>query len=629
MKKTVLDVTKRIIERSKASRQTYLSRLEEALRYCEGRSFRHCLPASNLAHAIASAPPEASKSLFDAKEPLIGIITAYNDMLSAHAPYEHYPAIIKKEVAKAGGTAQVAGGVPAMCDGVTQGEPGMELSLMSRDVIAMSVAIALSHNLFDGVLLLGVCDKIVPGLLMGALQYGHLPMALVPTGPMPSGIPNREKAKARELFSQGKLSKDDMLKIESRAYHGQGTCTFYGTANSNQLLAEVMGLHLPGASFVQPDSPIRRAFTIEISHRICRLARHGVEHLPIGKLITEKTIVNAISALLATGGSTNQTIHLVAIARAAGIRIDWQDFSDLSEAVPFVVRIYPNGPEDINEFQKAGGVAALITELLEAGCLHEDVNTVAGPGLERYTKTPILRENKIVYQKAQTQSSNPKIIASAAKPFDETGGLKVLNGNLGRAVIKTSALKKGARTVIEAPALVFNDQHQLVEAFHRGELYKNLVAVVRFQGPQANGMPELHKLIAPLSVIMDRGFKVALVTDGRLSGASGKVPAAIHVSPEAFCGGLLSKVMNGDTIRIDIEAGLLELKVAEEELEARNPVQMDLNDSHFDFGRQIFSPLRRCAMDSEDGGSSIFTYNQEAHTWSERFAHVGREESRS
>lgn len=629
MKKRVLDVTKRIEERSRASRQAYLHRLEAALTHCDSRPFRHCLPASNLAHGMASAEPEAKKALFSEKKPEIGIITSYNDILSAHAPYQHYPAVIKDEVARAGGTAQVAGGVPAMCDGVTQGEPGMDLSLMSRDVIAMSVAVCLSHNLFDGALLLGVCDKIVPGLLMGALQFGHLPMALVPAGPMPSGISNRQKARARELFSQGEIGWKEMLEIESRAYHSQGTCTFYGTANSNQLLAEVMGLHMPGASFVQPGTPSREAFTRSVSRRICSLTRFMPEHLPLGRLISEKSMVNAISALLATGGSTNQTMHLVAIARAAGIRIDWQDFSDLSEAVPFLVRIYPNGPEDINGFQAAGGVAALITELLDAGCLHEDVDTVAGPGLERYTRAPVLEEGRIVYGEGRMRSSNPEVISSSKAPFDDTGGLKVLEGNLGRAVIKTSPLKDGARTVVEAPAMVFHDQHELVDAFSRGLLDRDLVAVVRFQGPQANGMPELHKLITPLSIIMDRGFKAALVTDGRLSGASGKVPSAIHVSPEAFCGGLLSKVTDGDTIRLDVEKGLLELKVDHEELAKRPPAQADLHQSHFGFGRQIFSALRRCAMHAEEGASSIFTYGQEAHTTSQKHALGSGKESSS
>ncbi len=612
MKSKILEVTKRITKRSEASRSAYLERIEQDRRYCENRPVRHCLPASNLAHAMASAEPQAKEALFG-RPPEIGIITSYNDMLSAHAPYASYPDIIKDEVARRGAVAQVAGGVPAMCDGVTQGEPGMDLSLMSRDVIAMSVAVALSHNLFDGALLLGVCDKIVPGLLMGALQFGHLPMALVPAGPMPSGIPNREKARARQLFAQGEISREEMLKIEAKAYHSQGTCTFYGTANSNQLIAEVMGLHLPGASFVHPQDQMRQAFTRMAAGRICELTRFGNEYLPIGRLIDEKSIVNAMVALLATGGSTNQTMHLVAIARAAGIRIDWNDFSDLSEAVPFLVRIYPNGPEDINGFQAAGGVAAMITELLDAGCLHEDVETIAGTGLIRYTLAPALEDGRISYGTEQVRSKNPEVISSASSPFDGSGGLKVLKGNLGRAVIKTSALEHGSDTVVEARALVFDDQHELSAAFERGELDRDLVAVVRFQGPQANGMPELHKLITPLSIVMDRGFKAALVTDGRLSGASGRVPSAIHVSPEAFCGGLLAKVRDGDMIRLDTRNGLLELLVPEEELAARPLPDTDLTGSHFGMGRQIFSPLRRCAMHAEQGASAIFTYDQEAH----------------
>ena len=623
----VEEVTDRIIKRSKNTRAKYLERIEKDLAYCRDRPIRHCLPCSNLAHAIASAKGD-EKDVFFSDAPEIGIISSYSDMLSAHHPYHKFPEQIKKAVMEAGGVAQVAGSVPAMCDGVTQGEPGMDLSLMSRDVIAMSVVVSLSHNLFDGILLLGVCDKIVPGLLMGALQFGHLPMALVPAGPMPSGIANYEKVKARELYAQGKIDRSEMLKIESRAYHSPGTCTFYGTANSNQLLAEVMGLHLPGSSFVHPNSPLRDAFTRLVSRRVCEITRFSKEHLPIGRLIEERTIVNAIVALLATGGSTNQTMHIVAIARAAGIRVNWDDFSDLSDVVPFIAKIYPNGPEDINGFQKAGGVAALVSELIGGGFLHKNVHTIAGHGLERYEKPAYFKNGEIYYGDEPSKSSNLEVISDINNPFDSEGGLKVVAGNLGRAIIKTSPLKDGSRTVVEAPAVVFNDQHELFEAFKEGKLNRDFVAVVRFQGPQANGMPELHKLITPLSIIMDRGYEVALVTDGRLSGASGKVPSAIHVTPEAFSGGLLSKVQNGDMIRLDVEKGLLELKIDVEELERRQVYDIDLENSHFGFGRQIFSPIRRSAMQAEEGASSIFTYGWESHSLGQRLDGAPRDKGR-
>ncbi len=612
MNKKVLEVTEKIVSRSKALRDAYLGQLEKDLAYCQQKPVRHCLPCSNLAHAIAASSQEDKEALLE-KRPEIGIITSYNDILSAHAPYEFYPAIIRQAVASAGGVAQVAGGVPAMCDGVTQGEPGMDLSLMSRDVIAMSVAISLSHHLFDGVLLLGVCDKIVPGLLMGALQFGHLPMALVPAGPMPTGIPNREKAKARELYAQGKIDRSEMLRIEAKAYNAPGTCTFYGTANSNQLLAEVMGLHLPGASFVHPDSPLREAFTRSISKRICGLTRFGQDYLPIGRLINEKSIVNAMVALLASGGSTNQTIHLVAIARAAGILINWDDFSELSKAVPFILKIYPNGPKDINGFQKAGGMPAFIGQLLEGGYLHEDVDTVAGPGLSRYTKVPMFEDGEIIYSKEPGHILDSEVISTVSAPFDEEGGLMLVKGNLGRAVIKTSALEHGSSTKVEARAVVFESQHELHASFERGELNGDLVAVVRFQGPRANGMPELHKLITPLSILMERGYKVALVTDGRLSGASGKVPAAIHLSPEAMSGGTIAKVKDGDVILLDVSRGLLELKVGDDELKRRPVPHVSLEDSHFGMGRQIFSPIRRNQMHAEEGASSLFTFDEEVH----------------
>ncbi len=606
MNATVQKVTDRIRQRSKESRPKYLKRMEKA---GQDKPARHNLPCSNLAHGLAVCNSQEFAHMRGDRAN-IALITSFNDMLSAHQPYETYPALLKKAVAVAGGVAQVAGAVPAMCDGVTQGEPGMDLSLISRDVIAMSVVIGLSHNLFDGALLLGICDKIMPGLLMGGLQFGHLPMILVPAGPMPSGISNRDKAKAREKFAQGEISRDEMLDVECHAYHSPGTCTFYGTANSNQLLAEVMGLHLPGASFINPASPLRDALNREAGQRIVEMT-DSTNYTPIARVVSEKSMVNAIIALLASGGSTNQTMHLVAIARSAGIRINWDDFSDLSEVVPFITKIYPNGPADINGFQQAGGMAVFISELLSGGYLHNDVDTVAGPGLERYIETPLLEEDNLVYSKEPSRSLDSEVISTANNPFQSSGGLKLVAGNLGRAVIKTAPLKDGADTIVEAPAVVFDDQFELLNAFQQGLLDKDLVAVVRFQGPQAIGMPELHKLITPLSIVMDRGYKAALVTDGRLSGASGKVPAAIHVVPETFCGGLLAKVQDGDIIRIDARKGTLELQVSEEELAKRDYAEAHLRPHRGGVGRQIFAPLRRDLMSAEEGASSLFTFVHE------------------
>lgn len=608
MNSVVEKVTQRIIERSRTNRDRYLRNMEAAR---VAGPFRHHQPSSNLAHALAVCRGGECQALRTGQGPNIGIITSYNDMLSAHHTYEHYPAMIKKAVAAAGGTAQVAGGVPAMCDGVTQGEPGMDLSLISRDVIAMSTVIGLSHNVFDGALLLGICDKIMPGLVMGALQFGHLPMILVPGGPMRTGLPNREKAKAREQFAQGKISKEEMLAKECASYHGAGTCTFYGTANSNQLIAEIMGLHLPGASFVNPDDPLREALTNAASARVCELTHLGAQYTPIGKVVSERSVVNAIVGLLATGGSTNQTMHLVAMARAAGIRINWDDFSELSEVVPLLVRIYPNGPGDINSFQAAGGMAVLVVELLEGGFLHNEVLTVAGPGMERYTQAPVLASGKAQWSEGLGKSLEPEVIASVGQPFSATGGLKVLDGNLGRAVIKVSSLADGAATCIEAPAMVFHTQTALEEAFRAGKLDRDLVAVIRFQGPQATGMPELHKLITPLSVVMGRGYRVAMVTDGRLSGASGKVPAAIHVTPEALCGGLLAKVQDGDMIRVDVGNGSLELLVDKAELAKREYAEAELETQRYGVGRQIFAALRSDMLGAEEGASSLFTYVRE------------------
>ena len=606
MNRVVQEVTQRIIERSKESRSKFLKNLDAAR--VDG-PLRHQLPCSNLAHAMAVCHGSEFKIMKEGKAANIGIITAFNDMLSAHQTYENYPQMIKKAVAETGCTAQIAGGVPAMCDGVTQGEPGMDMSLISRDVIAMSTVIGLSHNVFDGVLLLGICDKIMPGLLMGALQFSHLPMILVPGGPMRSGLSNKEKARARQLYAEGKIDRDEMLDVECKSYHSAGTCTFYGTANSNQLIAELLGMHLPGASFVNPTDPLREALTVAAAKRVTEMTHLGQDYTPIGQVISEKSVVNAMAGILATGGSTNQTMHLVAIARAAGIRINWDDFADLSDTVPMLVRIYPNGPGDINTFEEAGGMALLIRELLEGGYIHNDVQTVVGKGLEHYLKRPVLEDSKLVWTAGPEMSSDPEVIASSKQPFSHSGGLKLLTGNLGRAVIKVSALVDGADTVIEAPAMVFHTQQDLIDAFQQGRLDRDLVAVIRFQGPQANGMPELHKLITPLAVIMGRGFQVAMVTDGRLSGASGKVPAAIHVTPESFCGGLLAKVEDGDLIRLDVKNSTLELKVSDEELQQREYADpRELEEQRYGFGRQIFATLRHDLVGAEEGASSLFTY---------------------
>jgi len=608
MNQTVREITERIVDRSHKHRRRYLQNMAEAV--VKG-PFRHRLQSSNLAHAMAVCGDQEKKRMRDRHSPHIAIITGYNDVLSAHHTYETYPALLKEAVAASGGVAQVAAGVPAMCDGVTQGEPGMDLSLVSRDVIAMATVIGLSHNVFDGVLLLGICDKILPGLLMGALQYGHLPMILVPGGPMKSGLSNKEKARARQLFAEGEIGPDEMLDVECRCYHGTGTCTFYGTANSNQLMAELLGLHLPGASFVNPDDPLRRALTMAAATRVTGMTHLEGAYTPLAQIVSEKSVVNAMVGLLATGGSTNETLHLVAVARAAGIRINWDDFSDLSRVVPLLARIYPNGPEDINAFQQAGGMAALVAELLDGELLHDDVPTVAGRGLKAYTHRPMLDGGALVWKAPPKRSANPSVIASIGKPFAPSGGLKVLSGNLGRAVIKVSALAEGAETFIEAPALVFHTQEDLLTAFQEGRLNRSFIAVVRFQGPQATGMPELHKLITPLSVLMDRGYPVALVTDGRLSGASGKVPAAIHLTPEAFCGGMAAKVRDGDPIRLDVGNGRLDLLVDQAVLAAREYAEPDLKKARYGSGRQIFAPLRSRLLSAEEGASSLFTYVHE------------------
>ena len=604
MNPTVSRVTQRIIERSRDSRAAYLAKIEHAR---SKKVHRSQLACGNLAHGFAACGQEDKASLTSMTKSNIGIVTSFNDMLSAHQPYETYPQQIKAALHTVGAVGQVASGVPAMCDGVTQGQDGMELSLMSREVIAMSAAVGLSHNMFDGALYLGVCDKIVPGLVMAALSFGHLPTLFVPAGPMPSGLPNKEKVRVRQLYAEGKLGRDALLEAEAASYHAPGTCTFYGTANSNQMVIEVMGLHLPGASFVQPDMPLRAALTDAAARQVTRMTETSGNYMPVGRMVDEKVIVNGIIALLATGGSTNHTMHLVAMARAAGIHINWDDFSDLSDVVPLMCRIYPNGPADINHFQAAGGVPVLVQELLKGGLLHEDVDTVAGHGLSRYTQEPFLEDGKLVYRPGPTQSHDSNVIASFDKPFESHGGTKVLTGNLGRAVMKTSAVPTDNQ-IIEAPAVVFHSQHDVVPAFEAGKLDKDCIVVVRYQGPRAIGMPELHKLMPPLGVLMDRGLKVALVTDGRLSGASGKVPSAIHVTPEAYSGGLLAKVRDGDMIRLNGKTGELTLLVDEAELANRELVHPDLSALHDGSGREMFAALREQLSGAEEGASCIKFY---------------------
>ncbi|OXE37255.1 MAG: phosphogluconate dehydratase [Phenylobacterium zucineum] len=593
-------VTARIIARSRETRTDYLARMAEAAGASPGRAKLSC---ANWAHAFAASPDGDKQRLRNPTAPNIAIVSAYNDMLSAHQPFERFPDIIKSAAEAAGGTAQFAGGVPAMCDGVTQGRPGMELSLFSRDVIAMSTAVALTHDAFDGVLMLGVCDKIVPGLVIGALSFGHLPVIFVPAGPMTSGLSNAEKAAVRARYAEGKASRDELLESEMKAYHGPGTCTFYGTANSNQMVMEMMGLHLPGAAFVHPNTPLRDALTAAAPGRVMEMAQGGRTFTPMSAVVDEKAVVNAIVGLLATGGSTNHTLHLVAMARAAGIIIDWSDFDDLSRITPLLARVYPNGSGDVNAFHAAGGMAVVVRELLDAGLAHDDVMTVAGPGLRHYQQEPFLKEGTLVWRDGPEKSLNTDILRSVADPFAPEGGIRILTGPLGRAVIKTSAVKDD-HLVIEAPALVFHDQDDLLAAHKRGELHRDFIAVVRFQGPQANGMPELHSLTPTLGVLQDKGFKVALVTDGRMSGASGKVPAAIHVSPEAKMGGALAKVQDGDIIRLDAHAGTLELKVDPAVLAARTPTTV--SPAAHGFGREMFGWMRRAAGPAEAGACALF-----------------------
>ncbi|WP_148863112.1 phosphogluconate dehydratase [Marinobacter fonticola] len=599
-------VTQRIIDRSRAEREDYLQRMAQL---GEQSPQRGTLSCGNLAHGFAACGKSDKDTLKLMNQANVAIVSAYNDMLSAHQPYQSFPDIIREAAHGMGSVAQFAGGTPAMCDGVTQGQPGMELSLFSRDVIAMSTAVALSHNMFDATLLLGICDKIVPGLMIGALSYGYLPTILVPAGPMPSGLPNKEKQRVRQLYAEGKVGKDELLEAESQSYHSPGTCTFYGTANSNQLLVEVMGLHVPGSAFIHPNTDLRDTLTREATEQVIRLSRPNGGKLGLGNMVDEKSIVNALVALLVTGGSTNHTMHWIAIAKAAGITIDWNDYSELSSAVPSMTRIYPNGQEDVNAFHDAGGTPFLIRELLEHGYLHEDVETVVGRGLDRYTRMPSLESEKLVWTPAAKETGNPDVLSSASDPFAPEGGLRVLDGNLGRGVIKVSAVKK-EHHVVRAPAVIFDDQNDLAKAFDAGDLDKDCIVVVRFQGPKANGMPELHKLTPYLGVLQDRGFKVALVTDGRMSGASGKVPAAIHVYPEALDGGPLAKVKAGDTICVDAVKGRLDLEVPDEELVTREPAQVDLSRAHTGLGRELFGWLRRSAGTPEEGAS--FFWNHDA-----------------
>ncbi len=595
-------ITDRIKERSRASREAYLGRINEAAGKAANRSVLSC---GNLAHGFAVCTPQEKTALSGDAAPNLGIVTAYNDMLSAHQPFETFPALIKQAAREAGGIAQVAGGVPAMCDGVTQGMPGMELSLFSRDVIAMAAAVGLSHNMFDAAVFLGVCDKIVPGLVIAALAFGHLPSVFVPAGPMTSGLPNDEKARVRQLYAEGKCGRAELLEAEAKSYHGPGTCTFYGTANSNQMLMEIMGLHTPGASFVNPGTPLRDALTREAAKRALAITRLGNHYIPAGRMIDERAIVNGVVGLHATGGSTNHTIHLIAMAAAAGIRLTWQDISDLAEAVPLLARVYPNGLADVNHFAAAGGMGFLIRELLDAGLLHEDVRTVWGDGLRAYAVEARLGpDGSVVREAAPRDSGDEKVLAPLAKAFQPTGGLRVLAGNIGHAIIKTSAVKP-ERHAIEARARVFDSQQGLNDAFKAGELTGDFVAVIRFQGPRANGMPELHRLTTVLGILQDRGQRVALVTDGRMSGASGKIPAAIHVTPEALEGGVIGKIRDGDMIRLDATTGTLELLVPAAELALRAAPHPDLSENEFGFGRELFAGFRHLAGRA-DQGASVF-----------------------
>ena len=596
----IIEVTESIIRRSKKTREEYLARMTANY----GKKVkRESLGCTNLAHVMAAEDTRIKFMLKQVDNPNIGIVTAYNDMLSAHQPYYRYPEKLKAAIIAAGATAQVAGGVPAMCDGVTQGQTGMELSLFSRDVIAMGTAVGLSHNVFDGVICLGICDKIVPGLLMGALSFGYLPTVFIPSGPMPSGITNKQKAETRKLFADGKVDESALLDSEMKSYHAPGTCTFYGTANSNQMLMEIMGLHVPGSAFVAPNTDLRTALTDFAAKRVVAMTSQRGEFIPLCEVISEKTIVNAMIGLIATGGSTNHTIHLPAIAKACGIQINWDDFALLSKVIPTLTKVYPNGDADVNAFHAAGGVAYVIKELLANGLLHEDVTTVMGHGLHKYISNPELDKNgNLVWVEAKNLDDS--IISTVAKPFSVDGGLKLLTGNIGRSVSKISAIKKEYRYV-KAPARVFSSQEDVITAFKNDELNCDCVVVLCYQGPKANGMPELHGLTPSLSILQDKGFKIGLVTDGRMSGASGKVPNAIHMTPDSVAHGNIAKIRDGDIIELDLENGILQVLISDEELNKRNVVTPDLSGNQFGSGRELFSNFRKVVSSAEEGGSAI------------------------
>jgi phosphogluconate dehydratase len=605
MHPVVEQVTQRIIERSAAPRGAYLASMKAAE---EQGVHRATLACGNLAHGFAACDSHDKDVLKLMNKVNVAMVSAYNDMLSAHQPFERYPDMIRAAVREMGSVAQFAGGVPAMCDGVTQGQPGMELSLFSRDVIAMATAVSLSHNMFDAALYLGVCDKIVPGLLMGALRFGHLPTVFVPAGPMPTGLANKEKARIRQLYAQGKVGRDELLQCESDSYHSAGTCTFYGTANSNQMMVEVMGLHLPGSSFVNPGTELRDALTRYASQQAVRLTAPNGRFTPLYEIVDEKSLVNGLVALLATGGSTNHTMHIIAIAAAAGVIINWDDFSDLSAVVPLIARVYPNGEADINHFQAAGGVGYVVRELLAGGYLHNDVMTIMGQGLDRYMQEPFLENGELVWRDGVESSLDEKVLRPHGAPFAVDGGLKLMSGNLGRGVIKISAVAPEHR-VVEAEAIVFNDQDELAAAFKAGELERDFIAVVRYQGPNAIGMPELHKLTPYLGTLQDKGFKVALVTDGRMSGASGKVPAAIHVWPEARLGGPLAFVQTGDRIRVDANSGELLMLTSDDSWLLREAVEPDVvNQHHAGMGRELFGPMRQ-QVNSPEQGATVFRFS--------------------
>ncbi|MCC1481715.1 phosphogluconate dehydratase [Roseibaca sp. Y0-43] len=595
---TIEAVTDRIRARSKPSRDAYLDRMARA---AEAGTVRAHLSCGNQAHAYAAMGADKD-TLAAGRAPNLGIVTAYNDMLSAHQPFEHYPEKIRAAARAVGATAQVAGGVPAMCDGVTQGQPGMELSLFSRDTIALAAGVAMSHNCFDAAVYLGVCDKIVPGLIIAAATFGHVPTVFVPAGPMTSGLPNDEKSKIRQQFAKGEIGREELMKAEMASYHGPGTCTFYGTANTNQMLMEFMGLHLPGASFVNPGTPLREALTTASAQRALEITALGNDYRPAGQVLDERAFVNGMVGLMATGGSTNLVLHLPAMARAAGIHLTLEDFADISATVPLMAKVYPNGLADVNHFHAAGGLGFMIGELLDAGLLHDDVCTVSGDGLKRYAQEPKLRDGALVWEDGAGETLNDKILRPLSNPFQSTGGLAQLAGNLGQGVIKVSAVDP-ARHVIEAPARVFHDQADVKAAFQAGQLTEDTVVVVRFQGPAANGMPELHSLTPILSVLQDRGLKVALVTDGRMSGASGKVPAAIHVAPEAAKGGPLAKLRDGDRVRLDATKGTLD--VLEPDFDSRTPVTIDLSANDFGIGRELFRVFRANVGDSTEGAGVV------------------------